>query len=337
MQEARWIAHLPGGQTHARRLGPDDEEIASLASRQHGIAARRQLLDLGIGARAIDHRLARGRLRRLYPGVYAVGHEAIPFAGRALAAVISVAPGVASHWTAAAMHGLIDPPVGILHATAIHHRAPRTGIATHRAALPPGETEIVAGVPTTTIPRTLLDLSGRIGDGRLRRLVKQAQFLDLTDVSALEAILDRHPRRRGRRSLARIIHGPVVGAGRTRSELEDLFLEFCARRSVPMPETNVPFEVSGRRIEVDCVWPGSRLIVELDSRRAHGDAIAFEEDRARDRSLTAAGWSPMRVTWAQLRDQGDALEAEIRAALARGAAPTHLEDQTSGIAYTAGA
>jgi hypothetical protein len=111
--------------------------------------------------------------------------------------------------------------------------------------------------------------------------------------------------------LARLVEGYMLDVGKTRSEFEDRFLRFCARRGLPLPEMNVVIDVRGRP-EVDCVWRDARLIVELDSRSAHERAAAFQEDRARDRALIAAGWLPMRVSWAQLHFEGDAVERDIR-------------------------
>lgn len=325
MPIARRITHLPCGQTHARGTESDDEAVCGLASRQHGLVARGQLLALGIGDRAISHRLRNGRLRLQYPGVYAVGHEAISHAGRALAAVIATAPGsAASHLTAAALWGLREPTTAI-HITATRRRAPRRGMTIHRSALPGDEVGFADGVPTTGIPRMLLDLSATMDERRLRRLIKRAEFADLVTIEELGAILARHPRRRGRRTLARIIAGHVADAGRTRSELEDRFLDFCARRGLPRPAVNAALEVRGERMEVDCLWRAAGLVVELDGYEAHRGRSAFQADRARDRALTAAGFSPMRITWSQLHSNGDSIEAEIRDALsARGSPPEQL-------------
>jgi hypothetical protein len=275
MPNARRITHLPRGQTHAR--GTDDEVICGLASRQHGLVARGQLVALGIGDRAISHRLRTGRLLLQYPGVYAAGHEAISYAGRALAAVMATAPGsAASHVTALALWGLREPPTGI-HVTATRRRAPRRGVTIQRSALPGDEVALADGVPTTSVPRTLLDLSSMTGERRLRRLIKQAEFAGLITIEELGAILARHPRRRGRRTLARIVAGHSADAGPTRSALEDRFLDFCARRGLPRPAVNAV--------------------------------------------RTAAGFSPMRITWGQLHSDGDSIEAEIRDALSARTSP----------------
>ena len=42
----------------------------------HSVVQRRQLIELGLGAAAIDHRVRAGLLLLLYRGVYAVGHRA---------------------------------------------------------------------------------------------------------------------------------------------------------------------------------------------------------------------------------------------------------------------
>lgn len=311
MRDGRGFTHLLCGEIHVRAQTSDDEAIAALASRQQGIAGRRQLLDLAVSSRAIEHRLRVGRLRPHYAGVYAVGHEALPYAARTLAAVMSVAPeAAASGLTAAALWRIADPPHGPIHVVATEGRRPRRGVAICRSTLPVADVRIVDGIPVTSVPRTLLDLSARITEGELRRLVKQAEFTRLTDGAALEAILDRYPRRRGRGGLARIVRGYLLDAGMTRSELEDRFLAFCAKRGLQLPETNVVLEIRG-----DCMWREARLIVELDGHRAHGTDQAFHDDRARDRALIAAGWSPMRVTWTQLHGEADTLAAEIRDAL----------------------
>jgi Protein of unknown function (DUF559) len=313
------LTHLLCGLTRFRRLGGDDETIAALATRQHGVVARRQLLELGIGRRSIEHRLARGRLRRLWPGrraAYAVGHEALTQAGRATAGVIVAGPGaVVSHWTAAALHGIDDRRRAVVHVTAPKERRSRRGLFIHHARLPAEEVVVLDGIPVTSVARLALDLSAERDQRMLRTLIKRAEFKGLVTASEIVDVLQRYPRRRGRGTLARIAASYALTAGRTQSPLEDDFLEFCGVRDVPLPETNVPIAAGGRTYVVDCVWREARVIVELDGRDAHARELAFEDDRARDRALIAAGWRPIRVTSAQLRRGADALEHDVRAVL----------------------
>jgi hypothetical protein len=200
-----------------------------------------------------------------------------------------------------ALRGLLERPRPLIHVSCSRERVARRGLFIHRAVLPTREIEIVDAVPTTTLPRTCLDLSAVCGERELRTLLKRAEFKGLLDTEEIVAILERYPRRRGRKTLAKIARSYAFSAGRTASSLEDDFMEFCVVRDIPPPETNVPIWVGGRKRVVDCLWREARVVAELDGRDAHTREIAFEEDRARDRTLTAADWRPVRVTSAQLR------------------------------------
>lgn len=59
------------------------------------------------------------------------------------------------------------------------------------------------------------------------------------------------------------------------------------------------------------------MIVELDSWKAHGTRSAFRGDRGRDRALSVAGYHVIRLTWAQLDDEPEAIAADLRALLTR--------------------
>jgi hypothetical protein len=165
------------------------------------------------------------------------------------------------------------------------------------------------------VSRTLFDLAAVVSSGQLARAVKEAEVRRLWDALSLADLLERHPSRPGAAAIRAVI-GP--GAGFTRSELEDRFLELVERSGLPRPATNVWLNLGGRWIEADCVWREQRLIVELDSRAFHDTAAAFESDRARDRAATAAGWRVIRITWAQLRDEPSAIARHLRAALEAG-------------------
>jgi very-short-patch-repair endonuclease len=68
----------------------------------------------------------------------------------------------------------------------------------------------------------------------------------------------------------------------------------------------------GSGVEIDCLWRPEKLVVELDGHRSHGTRAAFERDRARDRSLQAAGWRVISVTWRQLQHDPAGVESDLR-------------------------
>ena len=280
------------------------------------MVARAQLLELGIGSRAVEHRIVTGRLQRLHRSVYAVGHRSLSREGRWMAAVLAGGPGaVLSHRSAAALWDLRTTARTRIEITVPRRRRFKTGIEAHHAHLPPDEITERRGIPVTTAPRTLLDLGVVLPGPQVERAVNEAEIRQLTDALSLPALLARYPGRRGVGVVRAIVADQEIGSTLTRSELEDRFLAFLARYGLPPPEMNVHLSAAGRWIEVDCLWRAERLIVELDGRTFHDSVAAYERDRARDRALSVAGWRVVRVTWRQLHDDALGLAADLRGLL----------------------
>ena len=150
----------------------------------------------------------------------------------------------------------------------------------------------------TTPARTQLDLAGVLPKHQLQRAMNEAEIRRLPGAHHL---IDRHPTKPGIANLA----APPV---HTRTEFEARFHAFLNERRFPTARINTLIE----GVEVDCAWPRRRLIVELDSYEFHGTRQAFESDRSKDRHLTAAGWTVIRITWRDL-DDPDRLDEELRA------------------------
>lgn len=183
--------------------------IVRLAARQHGVVARRQLFALGFGRGAIEKRLARGRLHRVHPGVYAVGRPDLPPGGIWAAAVLACGPDVVlSHRSAAALWGLHPRVASRVDITAAgRRRRNRPGIRLHQPRiLHDDEHTVRLGIPTSTVARTLLDLAGVVPPRRLRQAFDQAERLSLLDLRAVEAVLARGGRGKGVGSLRARVH-----------------------------------------------------------------------------------------------------------------------------------
>jgi very-short-patch-repair endonuclease len=291
---------------HVKRIKSQaDRAIWALAERQHGVVSRGQLLELGVNRGAITHRIELGRLRPVHRGVYRIG--LLSRDGRWMAAVLACGrDAVLSHLAAAALFGIRQSD-RIEVTTPTSHRGPNRVIV-HRSPLRDDERTTHRGIPTTTVPRTLLDLSAVVHPDALRSALRQAEQLRLTDPLSLVDLAERYPRRPGLAAIRALLKEASIGASVIRSELEERFQSFLVNAGLPLPQTN-------RRIqgyEVDCVWPEQRLIVELDGHAFHSPTHAFEADRARDRRLEAAGWHVIRVTWRQLHEEPELLETDLR-------------------------
>lgn len=289
-----------------------DQGIGRLADAQHGVVTRRQLLSLGLGAGALEHRLRTRRLVRLHRGVYAVGHRALAPRGHQLAAVLACGPGaVLSHKSAGALWELLVTAQLRIDVTVPGtSRAPRRGrIRLHRAReLVEEDLAEVDGIPVTSPARTLLDLAGTLNRAQLLRAVEQSQRCGRLNLPAIERVIGRHPTRRGAgqlRALLRQYVGPVP----VRSELERRFLELATDSGLPTPQVNV--KVAG--LEVDVYWPQWRLVVELDGRAFHSDPRSFERDRVRDARLQRARCRVLRVTHLRVSTAAAGVIDDVRA------------------------
>jgi hypothetical protein len=291
-----------------------DHAIAMLAWRQWGVVTRPQLRALGLSDDEIDYRIAVGRLRLIHRGVYAVGHHRIQPEGICLAAVYAGAAGaVLSHRSAARLWGLI-PWDGVIEVTAPRRKRPRNGIHYFQASVDAADRTEHRAIPVTTVARTLLDL-GAVDASRIPKALEQADVLRLLDVSELQLLVDRHPRRPGTSAIRSALRAMVDWRGITRSELEERFRAVVADAGLPEPAMNCVVDLGSMTIEADAVWHEARLIVELDGYAYHRTAAAFERDRQRDRAAVAAGWRVIRITWRQLADDPEAVVRDLASAL----------------------
>jgi very-short-patch-repair endonuclease len=284
--------------------------LAALASRQHGVVSRPQLIELGFGRQAILRRLQSRRLVRLHPGVYAVGHWALTPASHDLAAVFACGPqALLSHRAAGARLGLLRRGGGPIDVTAPRGCKPKPGISVHNTRLiHPDDRREVDGIPITSVARTIVDLADVLTDRPLTAVVNEAEVLRLFDLKAIEQTMERLPGRRGARRLRRVLASYTEPPGYSISEAERLLLSLCEQYALPRPS-----RVALHGFELDFYWADARLAVEVDGRAFHGTNRAFHEDRRRDRRLAAHGIQVARITWADLTDAPARLARELHA------------------------
>jgi very-short-patch-repair endonuclease len=276
----------------------------TLARRQHGVVARRQLTALGFSDEAIRQRIAKGRLHPVARAVYAVGRPELTQHGRWMAAILAKGPAtVLSHRSAASLYGIARQRGNAIHVSVPAHSRRRSsrGITVHRRK-ELGATQKL-GVPVTTIEDTLIDLATQTTTDQLEQAINEADKRDLIDPDALrEAVAD--VKRPGAARMRKLLDG----FARTDSPLERAFLRIAKQAGLPPPQTQA--ELNGHR--VDFFWPGLNLVVETDGLRYHRTPAQQAADRVRDQDHLVAGLTALRFTRAQVQHDPTRVVAVLR-------------------------
>jgi very-short-patch-repair endonuclease len=280
------------------------------------MVARRQLLSEGWSEEELDWRIGTGRLHRVHAGVYSLApRRLISRHGWWRAAGLASGPGaVLSHWSAAALWGIRPNSRSRIDVTVPHRSRSSRAIHRHVSEVPEDERAVHEGIPVTSVHRTIFDLAATASVDEVVAMIKEAEYLNRWDRLSLPDLLQRYPGKRGARkirfALNRLREEPP---GRMGSKLEQRFAPFLRRHHLPLPRFNDWIVLGSKRYQVDCHWPGTGRIVELDGWQGHGTRSAFRDDRERDRRLTAAGYTVTRLTWNQLRDEPEAIASDLRA------------------------
>ena len=179
--------------------------------------------------------------------------------------------------------------------------------------LPADEVTAVDGIPVTTVPRTIFDLAAVSSVGDVEHALRESEYRRLHDLLSLPDLLARYPRRRGARAvracLARRAEPRRPRAQPARGGLPPV--------PAPPRAAAAPAErlARGGRETVTrstASGPGAGSSSSSTGFAGHGTRIAFREDRARDRRLRVAGYDVVRIAWAQLEDEPDALAGDLR-------------------------
>jgi very-short-patch-repair endonuclease len=289
------------------------EEAWGLVRDQHGVVSRRQLLDLGLSRRAIEHRLARGRLHLVANGVYAVGRPGVTRHGQWMAAVLSCGPGaMLSHGSAAALWGIGREHRGIEISVRVASPRRRSGLRVYRRpTLADRDVTSRDGIPITGLVQTLVDLAATLPSRAVERLINEADRLDLIEPPALRRELESHRCEPGVRPLRLLLDKRTFRL--TDSELEQRFLRLVEKADLPFPLTGQ--YVNG--FKVDFFWPDLGLVVETDGLRYHRTPAQQARDHTRDQAHLAAGLTPLRFTHAQVRYESGYVRATLLAVVPR--------------------
>lgn len=242
-------------------------------------------------------------------GIYLSPAAADPFRASVRGALLVRPDGVTCRTTAARVFQLwglpqwtaAEHPRLILPAGHTYNRY--SGLVLH-SGLQPNEMTTRAGLPVTTLDRTVTDMASVL------RLDDLVCLLD----SALRAglHLDSVP---GTSRRLRVALG--FADARSESTFETLLRLLLVRAGLG-PETLQLelFEASGRvYARLDMAWPSVKVAVEADGREHHDAPDALYRDRVRGNALALEGWTVLRFTWADLVRRPEWVVEQVRRAL----------------------
>jgi hypothetical protein len=293
--------------------------LAVLASGQHGVVARRQLLQLGFSHDHIKRLRATSRLHDIHRGVYAVGHRVLTASGHRMAAVLACGPGaLLSHRSAAALRGLRRSWLTYVEVTVPSKRGRIAGVRAYiNGRIQPQDRDTVDGIPCTSVALTLLNLAAVAPRRAVEWACDQAEVTEVFDLAAIDELLRRSSRARGGPRLRAVLAEHAIGTTLTRPGLEELTLTACDDFAIPRPEVNVKLPCgNGQAPEVDFLWRARRLVLETDGGRFHSTRSQIERDRRKEAILVCAGYRVLRATWLQVERDPRGVAAMVAAALA---------------------
>jgi hypothetical protein len=288
------------------------------------LTLRPQLLAAGFSDDELRRLVRTGRLTPVRRGAYVQGGVPDDALTRhvlhAVAAMRDLADdAVVSHVSAAVLHRLRIWGVRLdrVHVTRSRRSGGRCGalVHVHTAALDPGEVVVIAGIPVTSLARTVADLGRMLPFEQAVVLADAAMFPRRRDRVAkadLVAALDRAPRRPGTRAARRAIEfsdGLSESVGESRSRVA------IATAGLPPPVLQWAVHESstgGFIARVDVAWPELRTVGEFDGLVKYGRTLTPGQDptevlvaeKLREDALRGEGLAVVRWIWSDLADFG---------------------------------
>jgi very-short-patch-repair endonuclease len=233
---------------------------------------------------------------------------------------------VLSHSTAAWWWGLIEePPQRIEVSRSVRARS-APGVHVHqRRDL---DRTRHRRFPVTPVAQTLVDFAARASLKAVRNALAKADYLNLLDVQAVEAMLGRGRTGTAKLRTALDRHQPRLADTRSRTERD--FIALCESARLPMPEVNVKL----RGWTADFLWRAHGLVVETDGYGNHHTPAQVDRDRRMDLSFRRGGLTVNRYSSQQVEEDGETVIADVSRTLAR-LEPSGLALEPTAISPTA--
>jgi hypothetical protein len=284
------------------------DTLSALLADQHGVVARRQLLDCDLTPADLARMVRRRELSRVHPGVYVDHTGPLTWLQRAWAAVLFSWPAALSHDSALRAvngPGRRSDDDTVMHVAVARGRrlvAP-DGVRLHHLADLDAQVQWNTGPPRMRFEHAVLALAGASAtDLGAIALLADACGSRRSTASRLRTALEDRPRQARRAWLAGVLDDVAAG---TCSVLEHGYLHRVERaHGLPVGRRQSSHRHAGVLTLHDVEYVDLGTLVELDGRLFHDSATQRDRDMDRDLDGAAADDSvTIRLSWGQVFDR----------------------------------
>ena len=288
---------------------------------QFGLIHRRQALDLGLTPRMIRYRTQSGAWEVVRHNVYRYRASPRSWHQDLFGLHLWSLGGIAAGRSAAALHGLRSFRRGPLEVCVNRSLESPPGVTIARVG--PGfqlDPVWVEGVPCSTVEETIVRIAATWGARRAGVALDDALRRRMTTLEALGARVEelavqgRNGITRTRALIDARDHRHEQVRGESENEMLPLF------DGVRLPRAEVDHEIwsNGKLVAIaDFAYPASRIDIEADTHSFHDSEADSERDKRRDRRLMLLGWTVLRFTRREIRQEPQKVVRDVRAHLKR--------------------
>jgi hypothetical protein len=242
--------------------------------------------------------IADGRLIRKLRRVYRLAGVPEVWRQGPMAAFLAVGGGAVGFRCAGRLLGIPyipGQPVELVVPASMRPRVP--GVKVYRSNfLPSHHLQRLEALTVTTPARVICDITTRLSDETVARILRGAVRFDLTTYEQVVATRE-DLRARGRRRttvLDRVLAGWLPGMTPGDTEGEYTLLDWIAKAGLPLPKQQLWVSTDGGRYCLDYAYADQKIDIEWDSELHERTPDDVEYDAARDVELELQGWFVMR-------------------------------------------
>jgi very-short-patch-repair endonuclease len=267
------------------------ERVATIARTQHGLVTTAQARQC-LRPAQLDRLVRTRQLEPVRRGVYRTAGAPETWPQQLMAACLARPGSYASFRAAAALWHLEGFEPDELEITVPGSlRARLDGVLVHESRVAgPRHLAVRDGIPTSSMARTLCDLTAVVRPWMVERAVDEALRRKLVSLRVLATVAEDLAGRGRRRCtvMREILEHRAPGYHPGESNPEKRIAELLVRSGLPAPTPQHWVRIGAKRYRVDLCYPEAKIAIEYDSWQHHRGRQAFDRDRIRGNDLVVA-------------------------------------------------